>query len=290
VGQGFTLNSIMVIDSHHHFWNYNPVEYDWIDDSMRSIRTDFLPGKLEQTIRAAGVGGVISVQARQSLAETGWLLEMARQHSFIRGVVGWLPLCDSELEQLFGQYANETSLKGLRHVIQGEPDPDFMLRSDFNHGVSLLKKYQLVYDILIVERQLPNTIRFVDQHEEQVFVLDHIAKPLIKENILSPWKENIRELAKRPHVNCKISGIVTEAGFSDWTEGQLHPYFDVVLEAFGPDRLLFGSDWPVCLVATTYQQWLELVRDNISSLSESEQARIMGGNAVRLYHLQNINT
>lgn len=276
----------MVIDSHHHFWNYDPAEYDWIDDSMKLIQTDFLPGKLEQTIRAAGVDGVISVQARQSLTETGWLLEMARQHSFIKGVVGWLPLCNSEIEQLLGRYADEKFLKGVRHVIQGEPDPEFMLRSDFNDGVSLLQKYQLVYDILVVERQLPNTIKFVDRHADQIFVLDHIAKPLIKDNILSPWKENIRELAKRPHVNCKISGMVTEADFCGWTAGQLYPYFDVVLEAFGADRLLFGSDWPVCLVATSYWHWIELVRENISVFSDSEQEKIMGGNAERIYNFQ----
>ena len=276
----------MVIDSHHHFWNYNPAEYDWIDDSMKSIRSDFLPGKLEQTICAAGVGGVISVQARQSLTETGWLLEMARQHSFIKGVIGWLPLFSSDIEQLLGRFADEILLKGLRHVIQGEPDPEFMFRSDFNNGVTLLKKYQLVYEILVVERQLPNTIRFVDKHDEQVFVLDHIAKPLIKSNILSPWKENIQELAKRQNVSCKISGMVTEADISAWTASQLRPYFDVVLEAFGPDRLLFGSDWPVCLVATTYQQWIELVRENISTFSASEQTKIMGGNAARIYNIE----
>lgn len=286
MGQGLTRNSIMVIDSHHHFWNYDPAEYDWIDDSMKSIRADFLPGKLEQTIRAAGVDGVISVQARQSLTETGWLLEMARQHSFIKGIVGWIPLYNSNIEILLEHNANDKSLKGLRHVIQGEPDPEFMLRSDFNHGISLLKKYQLVYDILIVEKQLPNIIKFVDRHDEQVFVLDHIAKPMIKGNIMSPWKENIRELAKRPNVNCKISGMVTEADFGQWTSDQLHPYFDVVLEAFGTERLLFGSDWPVCLVAATYQQWLEMVRENISAFSESEKARIMGENAERIYNLE----
>ena len=286
MGQGFASNSIMVIDSHQHFWNYDPAEYDWIDDSMQTIRSDFLPGNLEQTIGAAGVGGVITVQARQSLTETGWLLEMARQHSFIKGVVGWLPLCNRDIEQLLGRFADEILLKGLRHVIQGEPDPEFMFRSDFNNGVTLLKKYQLVYEILVVERQLPNTIRFVDKHDEQVFVLDHIAKPLIKSNILSPWKENIQELAKRQNVSCKISGMVTEADISAWTASQLRPYFDVVLEAFGPDRLLFGSDWPVCLVATTYQQWIELVRENISTFSASEQTKIMGGNAARIYNIE----
>jgi len=275
----------MIIDSHHHFWKYDPIEYDWIDDSMKVIRKDFLPESLELTIREAGVDGVISVQARQSVEETSWLLEMARQNKFIKGVVGWLPLINDDIEVELEKYSGNKLLKGLRHVIQGEPDPKFMLRKDFNSGVSLLKKYSMAYDILIVERQLPNMIRFVDQHPDQVFVLDHIAKPLIAKHELSLWKENIQELARRENVSCKISGMVTEADFNSWTPPQLQPYFDVVLEAFGADRLLFGSDWPVCLVATSYKNWMELVQKNISELSKIEQAKIMGENAIRLYRL-----
>jgi L-fuconolactonase len=275
----------MIIDSHHHYWHYNPVEYDWIDDSMKVIRTDFLPVKLEQTIREAGIDGVVSVQARQSVTETDWLIRMAHENKFMKGVVGWLPLINDNIEAYLIKYSGEKLLKGVRHVVQGESDPEFILRSDFNHGISLLKKYSLVYDILIVERQLPNTIKFVDRHPDQVFVLDHIAKPLIGKNELSPWKENIQELAKRENVSCKISGMVTEADFNSWTPEQLQPYFDVVLEAFGPDRLLFGSDWPVCLVATSYKNWADLVRKNISSFSETEQAKIMGENAIRIYKL-----
>ena len=275
----------MIIDSHHHFWKYDPIEYDWIDDSMKVIRKDFLPESLELTIREAGVDGVISVQARQSVEETSWLLEMARQNKFIKGVVGWLPLINDDIEVELEKYSGNKLLKGLRHVIQGEPDPKFMLRKDFNSGVSLLKKYSLAYDILIVERQLPNMIRFVDQHPDQVFVLDHIAKPLIAKHELSLWKENIQELARRENVSCKISGMVTEADFNSWTPPQLQPYFDVVLEAFGADRLLFGSDWPVCLVATSYKNWMDLVRKSISELSKIEQAKIMGENAIRLYRL-----
>jgi len=275
----------MIIDSHHHFWKYDPIEYDWIDDSMKVIRKDFLPESLELTIREAGVDGVISVQARQSVEETSWLLEMARQNKFIKGVVGWLPLINDDIEVELEKYSGNKLLKGLRHVIQGEPDPKFMLRKDFNSGVSLLKKYSLAYDILIVERQLPNMIRFVDQHPDQVFVLDHIAKPLIAKHELSLWKENIQELARRENVSCKISGMVTEADFNSWTPQQLQPYFDVVLEAFGADRLLFGSDWPVCLVATSYKNWMDLVQKSISELSKIEQAQIMGENAIRLYQL-----
>lgn len=275
----------MIIDSHHHYWHYNPVEYDWIDDSMKVIRTDFLPEKLEPTTREAGIDGVISVHARQSVEETDWLIEMAHQNKFMKGVVGWLPLIQADIETYLEKYSGEIILKGLRHVVQGEADPEFILRNDFNRGISLLKKYKLVYDILIVERQLPNTIRFVDQHPDQPFVLDHIAKPLIRKNELSPWKENIQELAKRENVSCKISGMVTEADFTSWTPEQLQPYFEVVLEAFGPDRLLFGSDWPVCLVATSYKNWANLVRKTISSFSETEQAKIMGENAGRIYDL-----
>jgi len=275
----------MIIDSHHHLWKYDPVQYDWIDDSMKKIRADFLADDLKLTIQEANVDGVISVHARQSVEETDWLIGMANQNNFIKGVVGWLPLIKKDIGGYLEKYAEEKLLKGVRHVIQGEPDPEFMLRKDFNHGITLLRKYSLVYDILIVERQLPNTIRFVDQHPDQVFVLDHIAKPLIGCNELSPWKENILELARRENVNCKISGMVTEADYQNWTSLQLHPYFEVILEAFGPDRLLFGSDWPVCLVATTYKNWMELVQKNITSLSETEQLKIMGGNATRLYQL-----
>jgi L-fuconolactonase len=275
----------MVIDAHQHFWQYNPEEFGWIDDEMESIRTDFLPGKLEQTIRSSGIDGVVTVQARQSVEETDWIIGMARQNEFIKGVVGWLPLMNADLEESLERYADEKILKGVRHVIQGEPDPDFILKSDFNRGVCLLKKYSLVYDILVVERQLPNTLKFVDQHPDQAFVLDHLAKPLIGRNELSPWKEHIRELAKRANVSCKISGMVTEADYQNWSPEQLQPYFEVVMDAFGPDRLLFGSDWPVCLVATSYKNWMELVRGKISSLSEAEKEKIMGGNAVRIYNL-----
>jgi L-fuconolactonase len=275
----------MIIDSHHHYWKYNPVEYDWIDDSMKVILTDFLPEKLEQTIREAGVDGVVSVHARQLVEETEWLIELARQNKFMKGMVGWLPLMQNDIEAYLEKYSGEKILKGLRHVVQGEPDPEFILRSDFNRGISLLKKYSLVYDILIFERQLPNAIRFVDQHPDQVFVLDHIAKPRIAANELSPWKEYIQELAKRENVSCKISGMVTEADFTNWTQAQRQPYFHVVLEAFGPDRLLFGSDWPVCLVATSYKNWVDLVKETISTFTESEQAKIMGGNAMKIYNL-----
>lgn len=275
----------MIIDTHHHFWNYNPVDFDWIDDEMASIRKNFLPKDLKETLLETGVQGVVSVQARQSLEETDWLLEMAEEHDFIKGIVGWLPLAAENIQQVLEQYSGNQLLKGVRHVVQGESDPAFILGKDFNRGISQLKNDGLVYDILILEHQLPNTIRFVDQHPEQQFIVDHIAKPKIKHNETEPWARNLKELARRENVSCKISGMVTEADYHSWTKEQLQPYFDVVLEAFGPSRLMYGSDWPVCLVATSYSDWLNLVRDMLSGLSPDEQEQIFSRNAKHFYHL-----
>jgi len=275
----------MIIDSHHHFWNYNPVEYDWIEDDMKKIRANFLPPDLKEEIDIAGVDGVITVQARQTTEETEWILQLAADNEFIKGVIGWIPLIDMNCEEYLRRHKDNPYLKGVRHVLQGEPDPEYMLHNDFNRGVRLLRKYELVYDILIFEQQLPQTIEFVDIHPDQAFVLDHIAKPKIKHNLINPWKNNIFELAKRDNVCCKISGMVTESDYSTWTVEQLYFYFETVLEAFGSERLMFGSDWPVCLVACEYNQWLDIVKDFISKLSAGEQEDILGLNAARIYHL-----
>jgi L-fuconolactonase len=275
----------MKIDAHHHFWNYDPVAYGWLDDSMKSLRRDFLPEHLRQETAGTGIDGVISVQARQTAEETRWLLDFADQNDFIKGVVGWVELVSPGVRQELARFAANKKLKAVRHVVQGEPADDFILRTDFNRGISALREFDLRYDILIFERHLPATIQFVDLHPEQVFILDHIAKPGIKANELSPWEENLRELAKRQNVCCKISGMVTEADFKNWTEAQLRPYFDVALEAFGPKRLMFGSDWPVCLAACGYARWHAVVRGWIAELSPDEQARILGGTAVEAYKL-----
>jgi L-fuconolactonase len=273
------------IDSHHHFWEYDPIEYDWIDESMRVIRANFLPENLAKEIHAAGIQGVVTVQARQTVAETDWLLGMAAKHDFMRGVVGWAPLKDPKVADVLARWASHPKMKAVRHVVQGEPDPNYILGEDFNRGIRALKPFKLVYDILIFERQLPQSIQFVDRHPDQVFVLDHIAKPRIKENIVSPWRENIREMAKRQNVYCKISGMVTEADYHLWTEKQLEPYFDTVLEAFGPKRVMFGSDWPVCLVATSYSRWFRIVSKRVEHYSASERDRILGGTAIEAYRL-----
>lgn len=273
----------MKIDAHHHFWRYDPAEYDWIDDSMRRIRRDFLPPDLKEALDSAGVDGAISVQARQSLAETQWLLDLAGKCGFIRGVVGWAPLIDPAVAEILAQMAQSPKLRAVRHVLQGEPDPRYMLREDFNRGIRALKPLGLAYDILVFERHLPQTIEFVDGHPDQIFIVDHLAKPRVRERERSPWRENLRELARRPNVYCKLSGLATEAEYTSWTPEQLAPYIETVLEAFGPSRIMFGSDWPVCLVAIEYNSWVDLVASAIQHLSASERERIWSGTAIEAY-------
>jgi L-fucono-1,5-lactonase len=274
-----------IIDAHHHLWRYTPAEYGWIDESMRLLQRDFLPADLMAEMAAAGVDGSVAVQARQTLEETQWLLDLAEGCSEILGVVGWAPIAGEEFPAVMEQFDGRAKLKGLRHVIQGEPDENYILREDFNAGIRALAGSGLVYDVLIYERHLPQTIEFVDRHPEQVFVLDHIAKPLIAAGQLEPWAGRIRELAKRENVWCKVSGLVTEAKWDAWSAETLHPYLDAVVETFGPARLMAGSDWPVCLVASGYQQWWELLRGYFAGFSDAEQELIFSGNARDVYGL-----
>jgi L-fuconolactonase len=273
------------IDSHHHLWKYSPADYPWISEDMKSIRQDFLIPELKQTMQIAKIDGVVTVQARQSLFETDWLLELASQNDCIRAVVGWVPLTDPAVGSHLEKYWHYPKLKAVRHVLQDEPDDLFILREDFNRGVSQLEDVGFSYDILIFERHLPQTIEFVDRHPTQVFILDHIAKPKIKSQALSPWRERMRELAQRENVYCKLSGIVTEADWNTWTENDLRPFIDAVLECFGPKRLMFGSDWPVSLLACTYEKWIEVVQRSTASLSSSERDRLLGGTAKEAYRL-----
>jgi L-fuconolactonase len=275
----------MRIDSHQHFWRYRQADFPWIDERMSILRQDYLPWHLERELRAAGVDGVVAVQARQSLAETEWLLQLAAQHPFIKGVVGWVPLAAADVGDALDRLQADAKLKAVRHVVQDEPDPDFILRADFNAGIRALQPRSLAYDILIFARHLPQTIAFVDRHPRQVFVLDHLAKPRIAAGEIEPWAAHLRELARRPNVFAKISGLVTEADWKTWRTADLRRCFDVALEAFGPRRLMVGSDWPVCLVACAYARWHELVRGWIAALSPAEQARILGGTAAEAYRL-----
>ena len=250
---------------------------------MEVIRRDFLVTDLQATMRDGSMNDVVTVQARQSLAETDWLLDCATHHDFIRAVVGWVPLTDPSVAAVVERYAANPKLRGVRHSLQDEPDDFYILRKDFNDGVALLKQFGLRYDILVFERHLPQTIEFADRHPNQIFIVDHLAKPKIRERILSPWREDIRELAKRKNVYCKLSGLVTEADWKHWSEADLRPYIDVALEHFGPKRLMFGSDWPVCLVACSYSKWVSVVERAISGLSRSEQGCILGDTAKAAY-------
>ena len=275
----------MRIDSHHHFWKYSRAEYGWMSEEMGRIRRDFLPPDLKREIDAAGIDGVVSVQARQTIEETEALLGFANENDWIRGVVGWAPLVDEAVWRTLERMAQQPKLRGVRHVVHDEPDDRFILRDDFSRGVSLLKDLGLVYDILIFEKHLAATIQFVDRHPGQVFVVDHIAKPRIKDGLLSPWQSLIVELSKRENVYCKVSGMATEADWKTWTPEALKPYYDTVLEAFGPRRLMFGSDWPVCLVAVEYGRWADIVEQWTAALSEDERARVLGETAVEAYGL-----
>ncbi len=275
----------MKIDAHQHFWSYNPGEYGWIGPSAQVLRRDFLPVDLQRVTASANIQGVVSVQARQNLEETNWLLELAHWHAWIRGVVGWLPLTAPDAAAHIATAAAHPKLKAVRHVLQDESDDHYLLREDFNRGIRLLGRHNLAYDLLIFERHLPQTITFVDQHPNQIFVLDHLAKPRIKERIQEPWRKLITDLAARPNVYCKLSGIITEADHQHWTPADLHPYLQTALNAFGPRRLMFGSDWPVCLLAGDYLRWTRTVEDFIAPLAPAERNRIMGETAIEAYRL-----
>jgi L-fuconolactonase len=277
----------MQIDSHHHLWRYKRDEYPWITEDKNTLARDYIPDDLKVLIDQAGIDGTVVVQARQTLEETRWLLGLAKSHPFIRGVVGWVPLIDGNIENALAEYAGETKLKAVRHVLQDEADDAFMLRQDFNRGISCLAKVGLVYDILIYARHLPNTIEFVDRHPMQPFVLDHIAKPVISVALFEQqWADQIRELARRDHVVCKFSGVATEVRDPEWSADLIRPYFNAVLEAFGPGRLMFGTDWPVCLLKSSYGRWVATVRELIRDLSQDEQTQIMGLTASRVYGLE----
>jgi L-fuconolactonase len=272
------------IDAHHHLWAYDPVEYSWLTDEMAALRRDFLSYDLSAALASAQVDAAISVQARQSLEETAWLLACAQSNPAIAGVVGWAPLEDRNLNAALDRFGDDPRLVGFREIVQAQPD-GFLDRPAFDAGVSTLTARGYVYDILIRERQLPEAIRFVDRHPQQRFVLDHAAKPRIASGETEPWGARIRELALRPNVACKLSGLVTEADWDNWTIETLRPYLDLCVEAFGTHRLLAGSDWPVCLVACSYSRWWALLHDYFAAFSDGERQRIFGANAIEIYRL-----
>lgn len=274
----------MKIDAHQHFWNYDPIRDAWIDESMHVIRKDFLPQDLAPILKTNNIDGCVAVQADQSETETEFLLACAKQNTFIKGVVGWVDLLHNNVEERLAHFSENNLLKGVRHIVQGEAD-DFMLRHDFQNGISKLEQFNLTYDILVFPTQLEAAITLVNTFPNQKFVLDHIAKPYIKDGKINTWKALIHKLAEAPNVYCKISGMVTEADLKQWKPSDFKPYLDVVFNAFGIDRIMYGSDWPVCLLASQYEQQINIVQNYIKDFSEEEKEKIMGRNAITFYNL-----
>jgi L-fuconolactonase len=276
----------MRIDSHQHFWKYNDLDFGWISKRMSLLKRDFLPGDLKIELPGIKFDGSIAVQARQSLAETEFLLHLSEENDFIKGVVGWVDLKGSDLETQLTRFCKHTKFKGVRHVIHDEPDDKFILNESFKSGISLLKKYQLTYDILVFPKHLTCVLQLVGEFPDQNFVIDHLAKPDIKNNRMRDWQSNIIKIAKHPNVMCKLSGMVTEAVWNEWNEHEFAPYLDTVFETFGEDRLMIGSDWPVCLIAARdYKQVMDVVMNYIKKKGKETENKVLGLNAVQFYKL-----
>jgi L-fuconolactonase len=271
------------IDSHQHFWHYNPAEHVWMNDQMGCLKRDYLPDDLAPLLKSVGFDGSIVVQARQNLEETRWLLELADGHDFIKGVVGWVNLRSTELAAQLETFSKHPKLVGVRHVVHDEPDDEFMLRPEFRRGIACLKDYGLTYDLLLFPKHLPVAVKLAEEFPEQPFVLDHIAKPAIAEGLLSPWREDLRSLAAFPTVFCKLSGMVTEAKWNDWRPADFHTYLDIVIDAFGTDRVMIGSDWPVCTLSGDYPSTMGVVTEYVRKFSPEIQSAILGGNCARFY-------
>jgi L-fuconolactonase len=274
------------IDSHQHFWKYTEPEFGWINDDMKILRRDFFPADLHKDMQSFGIDGSIAVQARQSLEETRWLLELAERNQFIKGVVGWIDLRSPDVEQQLALFLKNKKFVGTRHIVQAEPDDYFLLRPDFMNGIKALQHHNLAYDILIYPKHIPAALKFVSLFPDMRFVLDHMAKPNIKKTAILPWKDEIKELSKYQNLFCKVSGMVTEADIFNWKNEDFYPYLDVIFELFGTKRVMIGSDWPVCIVAGSYDSVLSIVMEYIKGFSEEEKEGILGGNAVRAYGLQ----
>ncbi len=276
---------MICIDSHQHFWKYNPVQYDWIDESMHLIQQDFFPEDLKPILRSNHVDGCIAVQADSTEQETDFLLQLAHNYKFIKGVVGWVDLLDPNVQSRLAHFASKKELVGIRHIVQGEAD-DFMMRHDFQNGIKALHQFELTYDILIFPSQLKAAIDLVSKFPDQKFVLDHIAKPGIKAKKKGNWTEFIQILANFENVYCKVSGMVTEANWKGWQKTDFTPYLDVVFESFGVDRIMFGSDWPVCLVAASYADVQSILHDYIKDYTPQDKEKIWGTNAIQFYNLE----
>ena len=276
----------MRVDAHQHFWKYDAAEYEWIDDSMAAIRRDFLPEDLELELERNEFHGSVAVQARQTLEETRWLLELAERSSKIFGVVGWVDLCSADVRAQVSVLARNRKLVGIRHIVQSEPDDRFLLRQDFVRGITTLEEFDLAYDILIYTKHLPVAAEFVERFPKQRFVLDHLAKPAIKLQEIESWAAGVRRLAAFPNVFCKLSGLVTEADWQRWKPEDITPYLDIAFATFGASRLMIGSDWPVCLVAGSYSRALDVVKNYLQFYPAETRDAVLGENARRFWRLK----
>ena len=281
---------MMRLDAHQHFWQYNPAEHVWMTEVMAALKRDFMPKDLKPLLAASGFEGCIAVQARQSLEETHWLLSLAEEYDFIQGVVGWVDLCSPDLPRVLDGLEGSARLVGVRHVVQDEPDDAFMLRPEFRRGIARLAENGLMYDLLVYPRQLYAAVKLAREFPAQRFVLDHIAKPAIADGQMEPWATQLRELAKLPNVTCKLSGMVTEAKWKQWREDDFRPYLDVVFDAFGAERLMIGSDWPVCTLAGGYAEVMGIVMDYVAQLPEEQRDGVLGGNCARVYGIAGFAT
>ena len=275
----------MHIDSHQHFWIYDAVAFPWIGPGMGRLARDYLPADLAATLAAAGISGSVAVQARQSIEETQWLLGLAERNPWIRGVVGWVDLQSPAVSDQLRRFAAHPQFVGVRHVVQDEPNPRFVLGEEFRRGIGALREWGLTYDLLLYPHQLPAAVELAGLTPEQPYVLYHLAKPAIRARQREPWRTDIAALARHEHVYCKLSGMVTEATLDRWRREDFRPYLEIAVDAFGPSRLMFGSDWPVCLLAAEYAEVLGIVTDFIAGLAPGEQEMILGGTAMRFYGL-----
>jgi L-fuconolactonase len=276
----------MNIDSHQHFWRYDAVRDAWITEAMAILQRDFLPEHLAVELTANAMDASVAVQADQSETETMFLLDLAEKDKRIAGVVGWVDLRSPHLAQRLQHFSHFSKLRGFRHIAQAEPDDRFLVREDFVRGVAQLRTFGFTYDILVYPKQLPAAIELVTRLPEQRFVIDHLAKPEIKSGKTEPWATYMRKIAQHKNVFCKVSGLVTEGDWKHWKADDFRPYLDVVFDAFGPDRLMFGSDWPVCLLAGTYRQVKQLVETYVKDFSQADREKIFGGNAALFYGLK----
>lgn len=274
------------IDAHQHFWYFDSKKHDWIDDSMSVIKKDFLPENLKPILAKNGMDGCIAVQADQTEAESEFLLALAEEYDFIKGVVGWVDLQATNLEERLEYFSQFEKLKGFRHVVQAEPDPNFMLQKAFQYGIGCLERYKFTYDILIFPTQLAAALETVKNFPRQKFVIDHIAKPYIKKGELGEWADYMNSLGEHHNVWCKVSGMVTEADWINWTQADFTPYLDVIFGAFSSDRIMFGSDWPVCLLGGNYKMVKNIVEKYTQRYSAKQQALIWGKNALDFYNIQ----